>query len=129
MTALPPQSTMLIVACGLLAASPALTMTFLVSKPVGMSWFPSRSPGGGWATALLAMFLIQSTSSAGLAGALLRGHEAADICSALRLPPRRVNRHHPNRLFARVINGRRSQTQRFVAGRNLAGCRQTDCDR
>jgi hypothetical protein len=120
-TALPSPSTTLTGACGLIVASPALTMSFLVSRPVGMSWFPSRSPGGGWATALLAMFLIQSTSSAGLGCALLRGHEPADICSSTRLPPRGVNRHHPNRLFTRVIDARRSQKRRFVTATSGGG--------
>lgn len=35
--------------------------------------------------------------------ALLRGHEPADISSSMRLPAHGVNRHHPIRLFARVI--------------------------
>ena len=52
------------------------------------------------------MFLIQSTK-ARASRALLRGHEPADICSSMRLPPRGVNRHHPDRVFARVISARR----------------------
>jgi hypothetical protein len=50
------------------------------------------------------MFLIQSTRSAGLGCALLRGHQPPDTRAAIRLPRRGVNRRHPNRLFTRVIN-------------------------
>ena len=39
----------------------------------------------------------------------------------MRLPPCGVNRHHPNRLLARVIYARRSQTRRFVTGDSWQG--------